>query len=181
MSKLWTIARNTFRESLRKKTLLILLVFAFIVMGASRFFSFLTAEEEMKMLKDVSFSAIEFFGALLAIFAALVAAQLYSLIKAGEVARAWRSFIVGALVFAAWSLTSFANTFFPFVFEEGRRIGVVMDLLQTLFILLFAVGLWLQRQMFYHPGRFRRELRRLGGDEDEDDEDALLVPSEQVA
>ena len=65
MKKAWIIAVNTFKESLRKRALYILLVFAFIVIGASKFFSFLTAEEELKMIKDVSFSTIEFFGALI--------------------------------------------------------------------------------------------------------------------
>ena len=73
MKKMWTIAVNTFRESMRKKTLYIILIFALIVIGASKLFSFLTAEEELKMIKDVSFSAIEFFGALIAIFASLTA------------------------------------------------------------------------------------------------------------
>lgn len=71
MKKAWIVAVNTFKESLRKRTLYILLVFAFIVIGASKFFSFLTAEEELKMIKDVSFSTIEFFGALIAIFGAI--------------------------------------------------------------------------------------------------------------
>lgn len=73
MKKSWIIALNTFQESLRKRTLYILVVFALIVIGASKFFSFLTAEEELKMIKDVSFSTIEFFGALIAIFGALTA------------------------------------------------------------------------------------------------------------
>jgi ABC-type transport system involved in multi-copper enzyme maturation permease subunit len=71
MRKSWLIGVNTFRESMRNKTLYILLVIALIVIGASKLFSFLTAEEEMKMIKDVSFAAIEFFGALIAIFSAL--------------------------------------------------------------------------------------------------------------
>ncbi len=73
MKKAWLIALNTFRESIRKKTLYIILIFALIVIGASKLFSFLTAEEELKMIKDVSFSAIEFFGALMAIFGSLSA------------------------------------------------------------------------------------------------------------
>ena len=73
MKKAWIIALNTFQESLRKRTLYILVVFALIVIGASKFFSFLTAEEEIKMIKDVSFSTIEFFGALIAIFGGLTA------------------------------------------------------------------------------------------------------------
>ncbi len=71
MRKVWIIGLNSFRESLRKKTLYILLVVALIVIGASKAFSFLTAEEELKMIKDVSFSSIEFFGALIAIFISL--------------------------------------------------------------------------------------------------------------
>lgn len=71
MNKVWAIALNSFHESLRKKTLYILLVVAFVVIGASKFFSWLSAEEEMKMIQDVSLSAIEFFGALIAIFGAI--------------------------------------------------------------------------------------------------------------
>ncbi|MCX7917252.1 MAG: ABC transporter permease [bacterium] len=71
MKKAWIIGLNNFKESLRKKTLYILLVVAFVVIGASKAFSFLTAEEELKMIKDVSFSCIDFFGALIAIFISL--------------------------------------------------------------------------------------------------------------
>ena len=73
MKKAWVIALNTFQESLRKKTFYVLLVVALIVIGASRFFSFLAAEDELKMIKDVGFASIEFFGALIAIFTALTA------------------------------------------------------------------------------------------------------------
>ena len=66
--KVWTIAVNTFHESLRKKILYVLIVFAIIFIGASKFFSFLSREEELKMIKDIGFSSIEFFGALIAIF-----------------------------------------------------------------------------------------------------------------
>jgi ABC-type transport system involved in multi-copper enzyme maturation permease subunit len=73
MKKAWIIALNTFNEALKKKTFYILLVVALVVIGASRFFSFLAAEDELKMIKDVSFSTIQFFGALIAIFTALAA------------------------------------------------------------------------------------------------------------
>jgi len=71
MKRAWIIAKNSLQEALRKKTLYILVVVALVVIGASRLFSFLSAEEEMKMIRDVSFSTIEFFGALIAIFGAL--------------------------------------------------------------------------------------------------------------
>ncbi|MCX8082393.1 MAG: ABC transporter permease [bacterium] len=102
MKKVWTIALNTFHESLRKKTFYILLVVALVVIGASRFFSFLAAEDEIKMIKDVSFSTIEFFGALIAIFTALVAVSgeiekrtIYTLLSK-PITRS--NFVVGKLI-----------------------------------------------------------------------------------
>jgi len=71
MKKIWIIAQNNFKESLRKRTLYFLLVIAFVVIGASRFFSFLTAEEELKMIKDISFATIEFFGFLMVLFSTM--------------------------------------------------------------------------------------------------------------
>ena len=90
-----------------------------------------------------------------AIFAALVAMQLYNLLKAGEIAQTWKSFIIGALVFAVWSLADFADAFFANLFEHGERIRLVVELLRTAFVLLYAGGLWRQRQTYYHPDRYR--------------------------
>jgi hypothetical protein len=92
---------------------------------------------------------------LLSIFAALVASQVYALGRSGALARVWRLFILGALVFAAWSLAAFADTFFGYLFEEGRTIALVMDVLQAVFILLLAAGFWLLRQAYYRPERLR--------------------------
>ncbi len=93
---------NTFNESLRKKTFYILLVVALVVIGASRFFSFLAVEDELKMIKDVSFSTIEFFGALIAIFTALAAVStemekrtIYTLLSK-PITR--NNFIIGKLI-----------------------------------------------------------------------------------
>ncbi len=122
MRKAWTIAINTFHESLRKRTLYILLVFALIVIGASKFFSFLTAEEELKMIKDVSFSTIEFFGALIAIFGALGAVS-------GEIEKR-----------TIYTLLSKPITRTNFI--VGKFIGqVLILLLNFILISLFFIGL----------------------------------------
>jgi hypothetical protein len=92
---------------------------------------------------------------LLAIFAALVAGQLYTLARSGEVGRTWRPFIPAALVFAAWAVMMFAQTFFAQLFESGRALGLVMDGLLTCFVLLFASGLWQARQVYYRPEQYR--------------------------
>lgn len=91
----------------------------------------------------------------IAIFAALVAMQLYNLLKAGEIAQTWRSFIIGAMVFAVWSLADFADAFFANLFEDSGRIKLVLEILRMAFVLLFAGGLWRQRETYYHPDRYR--------------------------
>lgn len=107
----------------------------------------------------------------LAIFAALVALQLYNLIRTGDLATTWRSFIIGAMVFAAWALADLAALFLGDLFGAGARLRVVLDLLQAAFIALFAGGLWLQRQMFYHPNRFRPPQSVEGVEMEHDDTD----------
>jgi len=69
----FVIARNTFRESIRLRSYQVILVFALLILGSSQLFTFLTPEEQLKMIKDVSLSGIEFFGALLTIFATMTA------------------------------------------------------------------------------------------------------------
>jgi ABC-type transport system involved in multi-copper enzyme maturation permease subunit len=73
MTKAWVIALNTFREALRGKTLYVLIIVAFVAMASCKLFSFFTPEEELKMIKDIGFSSIELFGALIAIFTAIKA------------------------------------------------------------------------------------------------------------
>jgi ABC-type transport system involved in multi-copper enzyme maturation permease subunit len=122
MRKAWIIGLNSFKESLRKKILYILLVVAFVVIGASKAFSFLTAEEELKMIKDVSFSSIEFFGALIAIFISLTAIS-------GEIEK-------------RTIYTLFAKPITRQNFLIGKFIGIVMILfLNFILMTLFFMGL----------------------------------------
>ncbi|HOJ39458.1 MAG TPA: ABC transporter permease subunit [bacterium] len=124
MKKIWVIAQNTFHESLRKRTLYIVLVFGLVVIGASKFFSFLTAQEELKMIQDVSFSAIEFFGALIAIFGALGAIS-------SEIEKR-----------TIYTLLSKPITRYHFVI--GKFVGQILILLVNFLLLcLFFVGLLL--------------------------------------
>jgi len=73
MRKSLVIGWNTFQESLRLRSYQIILVFTLLLVGCSQLFSFLTPEEQLKMIKDVSLSGMEFFGALLAIFTTMTA------------------------------------------------------------------------------------------------------------
>jgi ABC-type transport system involved in multi-copper enzyme maturation permease subunit len=73
MKKTWILAWNTVRESFRKKTTYIIILFALIMIAASEFFAFLSAQEQTKMIMDTSFAVIEFFGFLLAMFGSITA------------------------------------------------------------------------------------------------------------
>ena len=61
------IALNTFRESVRDKVLLTLVVFAVLVMGSARVIQPLALGEEAKVIKDIGLSAITLFCVLISI------------------------------------------------------------------------------------------------------------------
>jgi ABC-type transport system involved in multi-copper enzyme maturation permease subunit len=62
------IALNTFREAIRDRVLYLLLVFALILIGASRLLSLLTVGSELKIIKDLGLSAISLFGVMTSVF-----------------------------------------------------------------------------------------------------------------
>jgi len=62
------IGLNTFREAIRDRILYLLLVFALVVIGASRLLSLLTVGSEDKIIKDLGLSAISIFGVMTAGF-----------------------------------------------------------------------------------------------------------------
>jgi ABC-type transport system involved in multi-copper enzyme maturation permease subunit len=61
------IALNTFRESIRDKVLVTLLIFAVLVMGSSRVIQPLALGEEGRVVKDLGLASITFFTVLIAI------------------------------------------------------------------------------------------------------------------
>jgi len=58
------IARNTFREALRDKSLYVLIVFSLVLVLGTRVMSPLALGEGIKITKDIGLSAISFFGML---------------------------------------------------------------------------------------------------------------------
>src|SRR5262249_32225846 len=62
------IAQNTFREAIRDRILYLLLVFALVMIAASRVVSVLTVGDEDKIIKDLGLATIGLFGVLTAIF-----------------------------------------------------------------------------------------------------------------
>ncbi len=62
------IALNTFREAVRDRVLYLLVVFALLVILASRLLAMVTVGNEDKIIKDLGLSAISLFGVGIAVF-----------------------------------------------------------------------------------------------------------------
>lgn len=66
--KIFVIALNTFRETVREKVLYNLLFFALLMIGSSILLSTLTIGEQSKIIMDIGLASINIFGILIAIF-----------------------------------------------------------------------------------------------------------------
>lgn len=66
--KIFVIALNTFRETVREKVLYNLLFFALLMIGSSVLLSTLTIGEQSKIIMDIGLASINIFGILIAIF-----------------------------------------------------------------------------------------------------------------
>lgn len=68
MFMIFTLALNTFRESIRDRIFYSLLVFAVLMLSFSLILGNLTIGDEIKIIKDFGLAAISLFGVLIAIF-----------------------------------------------------------------------------------------------------------------
>lgn len=68
MRALWSLAFNTFRETIRDRIMYVLLVFALLMIASSLLLGTLTIGQDQKILLDLGLGAIELFGVAIAIF-----------------------------------------------------------------------------------------------------------------
>ncbi|MBI6546491.1 MAG: ABC transporter permease subunit [Cyanobacteria bacterium NC_groundwater_1444_Ag_S-0.65um_54_12] len=68
MRKIWDLAENTFRETIRDRVLNVSLLFALAMLGASVLLGTLSIGQDQKIVRDLGLAAIEFFGVAIAIF-----------------------------------------------------------------------------------------------------------------
>lgn len=66
--RIFTIAQNTFRESIRDKVLYVLLFFAAVTIFGSKALGWISIGQDIKIVKDIALSATSIFGILIAIF-----------------------------------------------------------------------------------------------------------------
>lgn len=139
------LAATTYREGIRKKTLVAFLLFGMITLGSSVFLTVFSPGEEVKIIKDVCLTGISFFGMLITVFVsgAMIPAEMESRVFYTIISKPMRR------------STYFAGKFL------GAQSLILLNL--VLMAVLFLVILWTQGQRFglggelasYTPEEFR--------------------------
>ncbi len=62
------VIQNTYREALRDRVLYVLIFFAIVAIGASKAIGWLSIGQDIKIVRDISLSAMSLFGVLISIF-----------------------------------------------------------------------------------------------------------------
>lgn len=68
MGKVFQIAKNTFRESIRDRILYVIAFFSAVMMAASLALGWISIGDQLQVVQDFSLAALSFFGALMAVF-----------------------------------------------------------------------------------------------------------------
>ena len=68
LSRIAAVAANTYRETIRERVLYNLIFFAILMTLSSLLLGELSIRQDVKVIKDIGFAAIEFFGTLIAVF-----------------------------------------------------------------------------------------------------------------
>ncbi len=71
MGALLSIIRYTFLQQLRNRLYLVVILFGFLILGASLLFGALAPEQETRVILDLGLAVIEFFGLAAAVFGAV--------------------------------------------------------------------------------------------------------------
>ena len=68
MTTILTIAKNTFRETIRDKVLYAILAFAILIITGTIFLGSISLDQDIKVIKDLGLAGIFLFGVIIAIF-----------------------------------------------------------------------------------------------------------------
>lgn len=68
MTRIWAVARNTFREAVRNKVLHSLFFFAVVLIVSALALGELSLHEDQRMIRDVGLFGVDLFGVLIAVF-----------------------------------------------------------------------------------------------------------------
>jgi len=155
------LALNTFRESIRDKVLVTLIVFAVIVMGSARVIQPLALGEEAKVIKDLGLSAITLFCVLIAIlvggrivYKEVEKRTIY--IMLAKPVRRWE-FILGkylglmAVLFVSVAILTAAFYIMMLILGVGSSAYLLLAVLMTLFQLAILTAVAVMFSTFATP------------------------------
>jgi ABC-type transport system involved in multi-copper enzyme maturation permease subunit len=141
------VALNTFRESIRDKVLVTLIVFAVLVMGSARVIQPLALGEEVKVIKDLGLSAITLFCVLISIlvggrivYKEVEKRTIY--IMLAKPVRRWEFILgkyLGLMAVLAVSLVVMTAAFYAIMLVMG--IGVQLYLLLAVLMTFFQLAI----------------------------------------
>ena len=141
------VALNTFRESIRDKVLVTLIVFAVLVMGSARVIQPLALGEEAKVIKDLGLSAITLFCVLIAIlvggrivYKEVEKRTIY--IMLAKPVRRWEFILgkyLGLMAVLAVSLVVMTAAFYAILLVMG--VGVELPLLLAVLMTFFELAI----------------------------------------
>ncbi len=128
-TRIFSIAANTFRESIRNKILYAILAFALFVIGTTFFLADLSVGDLARIIADVGLASIHIFGVVMAVFIGItlisheVERKTVYLILSKPVPR-WE-FIVGKALGLSLTLalTTFVMAFVLFLVQAAYRYG----------------------------------------------------------
>ncbi len=152
-ARVWALATNTFREAIRDKVLLTLLVFALLVMGSAKVIQPLALGEEAKVVQDMGLAAITLFCVLIAV---LVGGRLvYKEVEKRTIyivlakpVRRWEFIVgkyVGLMLVLAASMAIMTVGLYLILFLTGVRpsayllVAVVMSLFELVVVTAVAI------------------------------------------
>jgi ABC-type transport system involved in multi-copper enzyme maturation permease subunit len=183
------IAANTLRDAVRSKVLYVLLFFAIVMIVTSAALATLSYVERERILQDIGFAAIRFFGAAIAIFVGVGLVHrevdrrtIYTILSKpvsrsaflagkylGLVATLWLELAVMALCFAGASLLAGAPL------GGGHAVALALTALELAVVVAFATLFSSFATPFlagcyslgiYLIGHMTRELRAIGAASD---------------
>lgn len=146
--KLKAIAFNTFKEAVRNKIFYLLVAFGICFALSSKLISLLTIGDEVKVLKDVGLSVIDFFSVLTAVFTGInliykeIDKKTSYTILSKPISRS--QFIIGKFFGLAFTLlvalVSMAAIFFLFLYlSTGEFSGMILVYFVLLYMKLLII------------------------------------------
>lgn len=112
----------------------------------------------------------------LSVGAAILAINLYALLRTGQMGASWRVLIIASVLFTLLQAVKFAELVLPTA--SGWHLSAIIE---VIFILALAYAFWLQRRVFMETHAQRHGLEKSEIEDDEEEEPAAVSAYERYS